>query len=471
MNARDSVKSVHLIGVAGTGMGAFAGLLKQAGYDVRGSDQNVYSPMKEKLAEWQIEVRMPYAAQNLLPKPDLTIVGNVIRSDNPEAVFAREQDFCQMSFPEALGALFLEKQKSLVVAGTHGKTTSSALLAHALLCAGRDPGFLIGGIPQNLGESFRCSEAPEHYFVVEGDEYDTAYFDKGPKFLHYRPHMVLCTSIEFDHADIYPNLEAIVGRFAELFSLLKPDGRLVYCAQDSNIPSALSKVELRGKPVSYGKSGDYQAAHVQEDASGLSFEVMYQGKPQGLIRLGLSGEHGVLNALGCYAILNEAGLSHDEIALGFASFRGVKRRMEEVGTVKGITVVDDFAHHPTAVRTTLEGARRRYGTRPIWALFEPRSASSCRKVFQNDYAQSFGAADRVLIAPTGRDLPKEIALDVGHLAQDLRDLSLSAFAMPSIETMVAMVKAEVPEDCVVMCLSNGSFGNIHRQILDALAER
>jgi len=481
------MKSIHLIGVAGTGMGAFAGLLKAAGYDVRGSDQGVYPPMSDKLKDWGIEVRSPYAAENLEPAPDLVVVGNVVKKDNVEAVAMRDRHLQHTSFPACLGEFFLSKRHSVVVAGTHGKTTTSSLIAWTLLSAGKDPGFLVGGVPAGaghaMGESFRTgAPGPVSPFVVEGDEYDTAYFDKGPKFLHYAPQSLLCTSLEYDHADIYPNVFAIIGRFAELMSLVPDGGHLVMWADEPNLKKARAEAAVKARIVTYaeradpsGASANVTAADVIENEDGVAFNVLVDGQDLGRLHLPLSGRHGLLNGLGAFAILSSRtgglGLRMSEIKSGFETFPGVKRRLEVRGERNGVIVVDDFAHHPTAVRLTLEGARRRWPGRPLWALFEPRSATSCRKVFQDDYARAFDAANKVLLAPPGRALDPEIALDVPQLAADLRARGKEAEAYASLDEIVLVTKAEAARGAggaVILCMSNGAFGGIHERLLDAI---
>lgn len=456
-------------------MGAFAGLLKQAGHHVRGSDQNVYPPMSDQLRAWGIDVRTPYHADNLLPPADLVVVGNVIRRDNEEATAMRDMELSHASFPETLGKLFLADRHSVVVAGTHGKTTTSTLIAHTLRHAGRDPGFLIGGIPRSLEpeasaqESFRVgkSDAP---FVVEGDEYDTAYFDKGPKFLHYHPRSLLCTSLEYDHADIYQNVEEIQTRFQQLLELVPSSGHLVCYRGDPALVAVFERAHLQGKLETYGApEADWQVQDLQEDEGGIRFAVWHRDRCLGTLQVSLSGQHGALNAIGAYAILCGLGLTHEEIADGYGTFAGVKRRMEVVGTAGSVTVVDDFAHHPTAVATTLAGARARYAGRPLWAFFEPRSATSCRRVFQDAYAEAFAAADRVLLAPTGRQLDPDIALDVPKLAMDIERAGPRAEAFDSIEAMIAAALADPPAHAVFLCMSNGAFGGIHGKLLAGLA--
>jgi len=484
------MKSIHLIGVAGTGMGSFAGLLKAAGYDVRGSDEGVYPPMSDKLKDWGITAMSPYAAENLDPAPDLVVVGNVVRKDNVEAVAMRERHLRHASFPATLGDLFLSKRHSVVVAGTHGKTTTSSLLAWTLLSAKRDPGWLFGGVPAGtghaMGESFRLgTPGPQSPFVVEGDEYDTAYFDKGPKFLHYAPRSLLCTSLEYDHADIYPNVGAIIARFAEVMSLVPSStdgGHIVLWADEPNLKKARAEAPVTARITSYaeaahtdGDNANVVAENVVENEMGIAFDVVVDGTSRGRITSPMSGRHNLLNMLGAYAILSVhtggLGLSHDEIAAGYASFPGVKRRLEVRGEADGVIVVDDFAHHPTAVRTTIEGAKKRWPDRPLWALFEPRSATSCRKIFQDDYARAFDAADKVLLAPPGRQLDPEIALDVPQLAKDLVARGKDAAAYDSIDELVLVARASAARGhagAVLLCMSNGAFGGIHVRLLDAL---
>jgi UDP-N-acetylmuramate: L-alanyl-gamma-D-glutamyl-meso-diaminopimelate ligase len=465
------VQRVHLIGVGGTGMGAFAGLLKAAGLAVRGSDEGVYPPMSDKLTDWGIEVRTPYAADNLSGEIDLVIVGNVIRAVNVEARAAIDGGMPYTSFPAALGALFLDARHSVVVAGTHGKTTTTTLLAHTLLDAGRDAGFLIGGIPLGLEESFRpgAKGAP---FVVEGDEYDTAFFDKGPKFLHYKPRSLLVTSVEFDHADIYASVEQIEDRFAELLALVPEDGHIVVRGGHTHVERAVAKASATTKAriVRYGEQGDVVARALEVGRAGQRFEVVISGTVCGHVTIPMHGPHNVENALGAYAILAGLGLTHDEIARGFSTFAGVKRRLEVRGEEAGGIVVDDFAHHPTAIAVTIEGARARWPEHRLVALFEPRSATSCRRVFQQAFAEAFDAADEVILAPPGRQLSKDEALDVDQLALEIAARGVPAVACTSLDDVVARAIA-VAGPCVLLGMSNGAFGDAHRRILEGRRAR
>jgi len=305
-------------------------------------------------------------------------------------------------------------------------------------------------------------------FVVEGDEYDTAFFDKGPKFLHYRPHYLLATSLEYDHADIYKNVEEIETRFTELFSLVPQDGVIVACNQYPHLLKSLQKAHPKAKVLTYGHGGDFEVQDVKFGEFGIRFDVMKHQKCLGNITVPLTGKHNVDNALGCYATLHAMGLSHDDIAAGFSAFKGVKRRMEERGQVNDVIVIDDFAHHPTAVSSTIEGAQLRYPNHHIWAIFEPRSATSCRKVFQDDYAKSFSKADRVFLAPSGRALDPDTMLDVNKLAQDISDKNIPAKYFTDIDSIVSTIRDEVKPHTILLCMSNGGFGGIHNKLLEAL---
>lgn len=488
--ARRPPQAVYLMGIGGIAMGSFAGLLREAGYAVRGSDAALYPPMQTYLAKWGIPVRTPYNAANLTPKPDLVVVGNVIRRDNPEAAAARGLQLPMLSLPQALWRLFLRPAHRVAVCGTHGKTTCTALLTHVLRHAGEDPGFLVGGIVRGLDTSFAAgSLRPGGVFVVEADEYDTAYFDKSPKFLHYRPHVLLATSLEFDHADIYDSLDAIAARFGELFagvggakgpstgsigakglSQTNPrSGGIVACSDEPRLMQTVRRARPGVPVITYGQMGDWQAREVRATSQGTSFMTCYRGKPVGLIHSRLWGPHNVQNVLGCTAVLARLGLTHARIAAGVRTFAGVARRLELVGERGDRVVLDDFAHHPTAVAKTLQGVRARYPDRSVWALFEPRSATSCRKTFQQDYVAALAHADRVFIAPTGRELPSGQALDTRQLARDISQRGVSAFASATLDELVETVVHELPDSVAVVCMSNGAFGGVPQRIAAALA--
>jgi len=446
---------IYLMGIGGTGMGAFAGLLKELGHNVRGSDMSVYSPMKEKLSEWGINYKTPYDAKNLSGSPDLVIVGNVIRKDNVEVLEMLKRDIPYDSFPCALKKFFLRDSTPIVITGTHGKTTSSALIAHTLISAGRSPGFLIGGALKNYPESFRLG-AKDHPFVVEGDEYDTAFFDKGPKFMHYQPKFLLATSLEYDHADIYPHVDDIVLAFAKLFSSMKEDSLIVINASKKNLEKARILSKTMAKILTYGDDGNFTAKDLILDSTGIKFSVHLDDKPLGQVCLPLFGEHNVENALGCYALLYTFGLKHEDIFVGFKSFLGVARRMEEVFNDEKIIAIDDFAHHPTAVRETIKACRQKYPMREIWAIFEPRSATACKKIFEDDFSKALDIADRIFLTPLGRKLDKKEELDTYAIAKAINKTHVKAKAYDAYEDLISDLQ-ESDTRRVHLFMSNGDF--------------
>ncbi|HEY7234116.1 MAG TPA: Mur ligase family protein [Gemmatimonadaceae bacterium] len=469
--APNSVRRIHLVGVAGTGMGSFAGMLEAAGYEVTGSDTNVYPPMSDMLAAWGIDVMTPYAAENLdRAKPDLVIIGNVIRRENPEATAVRERRIPQMSFPAAFGSLVLDGKHSVVVVGTHGKTTTSALMAHVLVAAGTDASFLVGGVTLNYDGNFRYGAGP--YVVVEGDEYDTAYFDKGPKFLHYRAQTAILTSIEFDHADIYRDMPHYESAYEKFVATLPTDGTLAVCASYPNAV-AMARRANRARVLTYGFDGDYAARDISFDAEGAHFAIREPDGAAPRFLLPMAGRHNVENAAGVYAAARSLGLTSAQIADGFASFRGVKRRQEPRGEPNGVLVIDDFAHHPTAVRETIHAIRLRYPERRLWAVFEPRSNTSRRNIHQKEYAESFAGAQRVsLKVPEPHDkVPANEQLDVPMVAESLRDHGIEADYSSDVSELVRRVGSEAKRGDVVLVMSNGAFGGLIPSLLGELEKR
>lgn len=471
--APGTVKRVHLIGVAGTGMGAFAGMLKAAGYTVTGSDENVYPPMSDMLREWGIGVYTPYSPDNLdKANPDLVIIGNVIRRVNPEATAARERKIPQMSFPAAFGSLILSGRHSIVIVGTHGKTTTSALMAHVLAEAGLDPTFLVGGVTANYGGNFRLGKG-EHV-VVEGDEYDTAYFDKGPKFLHYRARTALLTSIEFDHADIYDDLAHYESAFVKFCETIPKDG---FLGVSASYPRALdiAATHCKGRVVSYAVNGkaDYRADNESFTAEGVHFRIHGAKTKKKELFLPMSGYHNIENAAGVYAAAISLGLTHDQIAKGLATFKGVKRRQEVRDEIGGVLVIDDFAHHPTAVRETIEGIRQRYPDRRLWAVFEPRSNTSRRNIHQSEYARAFVGADLATIrVPEPHDkVPADQQLDISKVVAALNATGVRAEASPEVPELVTRVAAGAEPNDLVLVMSNGSFGGFIPSLLEALRQK
>jgi UDP-N-acetylmuramate: L-alanyl-gamma-D-glutamyl-meso-diaminopimelate ligase len=462
---------VYLLGIAGTGMGSFAGLLRKAGHEVSGSDENVYPPMSDKLKEWKIPTFTPFSEENLKKSPiDLAVVGNVIRAENVEAKAVRRRGIPHMSFPEALEDLFLTTRHSVVVAGTHGKTTTTSLCAQVLMHAGRDPSLLVGGVPLNFNEGFRLGHG-EH-FVIEGDEYDTAYFDKGPKFLHYRPRTAIFTGAEFDHADIYRDLAHYESAFEKFFALLPQDGYAAACSTFPNWKRLASFARCKIETYSAHDhiESDWNSRWLQLGPSGASFEIDFKGKQEIRVTLPSAGRHNVENALGVYAACRALGLKPDEIAKGFASFRGVRRRQELRGEVKGIAVIDDFAHHPTAVRETIAAVLAQYPGRRLVAVFEPRSNTAMRKIHQDEYAHAFKGADEAIISQPSAiaKVPESERVDAKKMAEDIGKAGTRARWMESPDAIVAALAKEARTGDVVLAMSNGAFGGLHDKLLKAL---
>src|SRR6476620_6537510 len=465
-----SVKRIHLVGVAGTGMGSFAGMLKAAGYEVTGSDEKVYPPMSDMLAAWGVDVMTPYAPENIAAaKPDLIIIGNVIRRVNPEATAARESGIPQMSFPAAFGSLVLAGKHSVVVAGTHGKTTTSALLAHVLVSAGTDPTFLVGGVTVNYDGNFRNGNGP--FVVVEGDEYDTAYFDKGPKFMHYRARTALLTSVEFDHADIYRDMAHYESAYDKFAATLPENGFLAVAASYPNAV-AIAQRSSRAYVATYAAQGpaDYTTDNLRFGPEGARFVVVEPRGRAGEFLLPMSGHHNVENALGVYAVARSLGLKADDIRAGFASFEGVKRRQEIRGSENGVLVIDDFAHHPTAVRETIVAIRQRYPDRRLWAVFEPRSNTSRRNIHQHEYASAFDGASLASIrVPEPHDkVPVDEQLDIGKVVDALRAKGIDADASRDVDVIVRQIVSDARPGDVILVMSNGSFGGLIPAVLDGL---
>jgi UDP-N-acetylmuramate: L-alanyl-gamma-D-glutamyl-meso-diaminopimelate ligase len=467
-----TVKRIHLIGVAGTGMGSFAGMLKAAGHEVTGSDENVYPPMSTQLERWGIEVMTPYAASNLdRARPDLVVVGNVVRAVNPEATAMRERGLAHVSFPAALGERFIGPRHGVVVVGTHGKTTTSAMMGALLHHAGRDPSFLVGGVTRDFDSNFRLGEG--RHFVVEGDEYDTAYFDKGPKFLHYRPRTAIFTSCELDHADIYRDEAHYESAFEKFVDLVPADGFLAVCASYDSVLRIAGRAKARVETYSVDRAGaDWEARGLTLAPDGARFALVRRGAVLADVHLPVGGAHNVENALGVAAAATALGLSPAEIAAGLAAFRGVKRRQEVRGTAGGVVVVDDFAHHPRAVEKTLAALRGAYPGARLLAAFEPRSNTSRRNLHQALYAAKetwSGAAEVFLLTPAPTDrVPEAERLDLERVTRDLSGAGLPARAFVSVDEMVPAIAAAARPGDVVVAMSNGAFGGIWGKLLGVL---
>ncbi len=459
---------IHLIGICGTAMASLAGILKELGFKVTGSDQNIYPPMSTQLEKLGIPVLLGFKGENLEPRPDLVVVGNVVAKSNPEAQALLASDIAFTSLPKALGEFVIARRESFVVAGTHGKTTTTSLLAWVTDGLDLQAGFLIGGIPLNYGLSFRAPKA--NAFVIEGDEYDTAFFDKVPKFIHYRPKHVILTSIEFDHADIYRDLEHVKLAFKQLIQLIPEDGTLIYNADDQNILDLLRYCKA-GRKAGYGlKNGEYQIVDREVVLGRNQFTVEKNGKRIADLALKVFGEHNSLNALSVFAMTDQLGWTKSKVLQALAEFQGVKRRQEVLGEVNGITVIEDFAHHPTAVDLTLRCMRERFPDRRLLAVFEPRSATSRRRVFQEDYVRALAQADLIFVAQP-YDQSKIAETDrfsTGELIDHLRLRGKIAESGQDVNGLLSkMVPYAQPKD-VVLIMSNGGFDGIYEKLFAQL---
>jgi UDP-N-acetylmuramate: L-alanyl-gamma-D-glutamyl-meso-diaminopimelate ligase len=460
---------VHLIAACGVGMSALAALLTEVGHEVTGSDEGVYPPASTLLERLGVTVREGFDPARL-EGADLIVCGNAVRSTNPEAAAARERGLRTTSFPQALEELFLASRKPLVVAGTHGKTTSSSMLAWVLRQNGKDPGYLIGGAPPDLGSNATVGRGP--WFVVEGDEYDSAYFDKEAKFLHYRPWAVLLNAIEFDHADIYRDLDHVKSAFAKLLVLLAPGAPLIACGDFPHVLDVARDTPARLVRFGVGEANVWRVADLRDDGR-ARFTVRENGRAVCDVSLRMAGAINARNALGVLLLARECGVAFADAAGALAEFRGVARRQEVVGEGRGVTVLDDFAHHPTAVAETIAALRLRYPGRRLRAVFEPRSNTSRRRVFQREFADALAAADEAVLAAvfakTGDPIPVEERLDPSEIVADVNARGTSARlidGVPAIRDYLLTTSA--PGDVVVI-MSNGAFGGLPRLVAAGLA--
>ena len=466
------MKRVHLIGICGTAMGTLAALLKHRGFDVRGSDEKIYPPMSDFLTAEGVPMLEGYRAEHLDGPLDFVVVGNAISRGNPELETVLDRKIRHVSLPEALREHFLWEARSIVIAGTHGKTTTTSLTGWLLTHGDADPTVFIGGIALNFGSggsSYRIG-APRGPFVIEGDEYDSAFFDKTAKFLKYLPDIAVINNIEFDHADIYENLAAVRLAFQRLVNLVPKSGLTLLGIDSADAAALAARAQSRVQTFGTHEGADWRAVDSESRGGSTRFRVLHKGSDEGPFEVPLVGTHNVRNALAAVAVGRECGIAIETLRTGLAEFRGVKRRLEVVGVRRDIVVYDDFAHHPTAVAETLAALRAAEPSRRIWAIFEPRSASSCRRVFQSDFARAFTAADQVVIASVFRStLPPDQRLSEDQLVNDLREAGTSARHLPDVDAIVDYVAGEARSGDVIVVMSNGGFGGIHGKLLKALA--
>jgi UDP-N-acetylmuramate: L-alanyl-gamma-D-glutamyl-meso-diaminopimelate ligase len=458
----DTVRDVYIQGICGSAMAGVAGILKELGKDVRGCDRAFLSPMKEMLEALGIEGVEGYRPANLDRVPDLVVVGNVMSRAHPESIEVRRRNIPYVSFPELFEQTILDAKRPLVVAGTHGKTTTTALLAHVLDTLGESPGFLAGGIAKGFGSTARLGEGP--WFVLEGDEYETAYFDKGPKFLHYRPHAAILTSVEYDHADIFRSFEDYARAFVGFSGLLNGGSPLVVCLEDVP-PGILEGFRGRLRTYSCAEKADLRLeAVVEAGPEGTRFRAVGGGGTALEIKVPLWGRHNIKNTLAVFLLLKELGFDPAAVADGIASFSGVRRRSEVLFRSADLWVVDDFAHHPTAVKTTLEGLREHFKGFSILAIFEPRTNTSRTKVFQAAYADSFAAADSILILPPPAPKEGEEGFSPGELARTLLSQGQRAWPVQGQEDVLGRLPGLLRGRTLVVTLSNGSMDGLPHRI-------
>ena len=462
---------VHLSAIAGTAMASLAGLLRERGHDVSGSDQDIYPPMSTQLQELGIPVRSPYAEANVPADADVVVIGNALSRGNPEVEAVLDRKQRMSSLPAMLAEEFIRGRTSLVVAGTHGKTTTTSLLAHVLHQAGKDPSFLIGGVPKDFERSYRVGKG--EFFVVEGDEYDSAFFDKRPKFLHYLPDVAIIGNIEYDHADIYPDLAAVQRAFVHLMNIVPRRGLIVAGLETPALRELLPRAHSKVETFGLSEGADWRAVDVRVEGGGWHFRLLKGGRDLGPFSLGLGGEHNLRNALAAMAAANAVGVPPEAARAAIASFGGVKRRLEVRGSRRGVTVFDDFAHHPTAVRETLRALRASAPAGPgrLIAVFEPRSYTSRTRVFQEDFARAFQDADRIVVASAHMPgkVPENQRISEQELVRAIAELGRDARYVASVDEIVAQLAADLLEGDRVVVLSNGGFGGIHEKLLAALA--
>ena len=464
-------KHIHLIGICGTAMASLAGMLNERGFRVSGSDAAAYPPMSDFLRDLGIPVAQPFDAKNLEPRPDLVVVGNAISRGNVELEHILDQRIPFCSLPQLLHDEFLRGKEVLVVAGTHGKTTTTSMLSWIFHSAGLDPSFLIGGIAENFGSSFHLGEGK--HFILEGDEYDTAFFDKGPKFLHYFPDAIILTSVEFDHADIYKDLDAVETAFKRLVNLVPRRGRIVAfdgaagdATESDSLERVLSKHFSPVERYGVGERANWKITNLKLDPGSTSWTVRRDGQPWADFEFSLAGEYNVWNATAAAALAHDSGIPKDAIAAALKTFKSVKRRLEVKAQVNNITIIDDFAHHPTAIAGTLKALRARYPGSRLWAILEPRSNTLRRRVLQSDLARSLAMADEIIVAGVFRSeaVPENERLELPALAAEIERNGKRARLLNDAESIIQTAAPEMRPGDVIAILSNGGFGGIYEKL-------
>ena len=464
------MKTIYIVGICGTAMGNIAMMLKKKGFNVTGSDSNIYPPMSTVLEKAGITILKGYSEENIKKLPDIAIIGNVVRRDNPEAQYLINKGVTYYSMPQALRMFFFNNKQTIVVTGTHGKTTTSFMAAWMLEKAGLNPGFFVGGVPKDFDVMGRDTDSD--YFVIEGDEYDTAFFDKEAKFFHYNPKYLIINCIEFDHADIFADLQSIKNSFAKLVAMIPKDGVIIYNAQDKNVLDIISNAKC--KTISFSESGtkaDFSLSNVKvrHGEQKLEFDVNNKNKTY-QFKLNMPGAHNALNATAVIALSQEMGIDVEKVKKAFDTFKGVKRRQEVYGVAGGRIIIDDFAHHPTAMACSIDAVKDWYSPRKVWCLFEPRSATSRTNILQKEVIEALGHSKNVLIAPVDKPerVEKEKRFDPEFVCRTLREKGINAKAPSSIDEMVKELASNTSSGDVILVMSNGGFGGIYEKLMTAL---
>ena len=462
---------IHLMGICGVGMSSLAGMLKERGYSVTGSDQHTYPPISTFLERRSILVQRGYFPSNLHPVPDMVVVGNVITKDNPEARELLRLGIPYLSMPQALKRFAMEGKRSVVIAGTHGKTTVTALVSWILEVAGMQPSFMIGGIARNFTSNFKLGNGP--YFVIEGDEYDTAFFDKGPKFLHYDPQVATITSIEFDHGDIYKGIDEIKASFRRLINIIPPTGLLCANIDDPTVADEVTQARCPSVTYAISKQADLSVGDMRDDGMRTRLTIVKKNRKYISLTSELYGNHNISNILGAISIADHLEIQPEAITKALAAFKGVRRRLESIGNFDDTVVIDDFAHHPSAVRETTKAVKDHYKGRRLIAVFEPRSNSSRRNIFQDAYVSSFKDADLVILAepPMMEKIPPHERFSSVRLAANLNELGIEAHYFANNDALIDGLVSLVEAGDVILIMSNGAFDNIQQRLLKRLGER
>jgi UDP-N-acetylmuramate: L-alanyl-gamma-D-glutamyl-meso-diaminopimelate ligase len=467
----EQIRTIHFTGICGTAMATLAAMLKDRGYQVSGSDEGVYPPMSDFLAEKRIPVTAGFHLNHLRPEPDLVVIGNALSRGNPEIEYILNFRLRHTSLPAAIQEFFLRDSLPVVVTGTHGKSTTTSMIASILHDAGQRPNFLVGGIAENFQSSYGLEGG--RWFVIEGDEYDSAFFDKGPKFMHYLPQIAVVANVEFDHADIYPNEEAIRLQFSRFVNLIPARGFLAVGGESSGAVAVSRNAFCSKETFGLDASYDWGTRNIQIERDRLCFDILYRQKLFRRVRLGVYGNFNIRNALAATAVLHHMGVPEDDIRDGFENFRGVRRRLQFLGEAGQIRIFEDFAHHPTAVRETLGAVRETFRPGRLWAIYEPRSATSRRNIFQNEIAQALGLADLVVIPPLHRPekVPEAERLNLTQVISDLSAMGKQAWNLENVDRIIEKVRAEARAGDVIVILSNGGFGGIYEKLPAALRSR